>query len=55
MDINWAPGHSSIDGNDEADRLAKEAAQEVSTFNEGNNSKLIEDVKLARHAHTMTQ
>ena len=56
VDINWAPGHSSITGNDEGDRLAKEAAQEASTFfNERNNSTSIADVKLASHTHTMTQ
>ena len=56
VDINWAPGHSSITGNDEADRLAKEAAQEASTFfNERNNSTLIADAKLASHTHIMTQ
>ena len=55
MNINWAPGHSSIAGNDEADRLAKDAAQEASTFNEGNNSTSIADVRLASHTHTITQ
>ena len=54
VDINWAPGHSSIAGNEEANRLAKEAAHEASTFPEGSKSTSMADVKLASHVHIMT-
>ena len=54
MDINWAPGHSSIAENEEADRLAKEAAQEACTFKEGSTSTSMADVKQASHTHIMT-
>ena len=31
LDIVWTPGHADIAGNEIADRLGKEAAQEVKT------------------------
>ena len=39
---------------DEANKLAKEAAQEASTFNKGNSSTSMADVKFASHTQTMT-
>ena len=54
VDINWAPGHSSIAANEEADRLAKEAAQKASTFKEGSSSTSMADVRQASHTHIMT-
>ena len=54
VDINWAPGNSSIVGNEEADRLEKEVANDGSTFPEGSKSTSMADVKLASHTHIMT-
>ena len=36
---------------DEADRLAKEASQEASTFNKGNSSTSMADVKIASNRY----
>ena len=54
VDINWAPRHSFIAGNEEADMLAKEAAHEASTFKEGSGSTSMADVKLASHTYIMS-
>ena len=34
MEISWTPGHADIKGNDQADRLAKEAAHEAKEMSE---------------------
>ena len=35
--INWTPGHTDVEGNEVADRLAKEAAQEAKELSEESN------------------
>ena len=54
MDISWAPGHTDIAGNEEADRRAKEAATEASKFKEGSSSTSMAEVNLASTQHIMS-
>jgi len=45
--VAWTPGHADIAGNEQADKLAKEAAQEATTLNTSFNIITINDVKQA--------
>ena len=54
VEISWAPGHSSIAGNEEADQLAKEAAQEASLFTDERKTTSICDIKAASQTHTLS-
>ena len=49
VEISWTPGHADIKGNDQADRLAKEAAQEAKEMSESELPSAITlcDVKMA--------
>ena len=49
MEISWTPGHADIKGNDQADRLAKEAAQEAKEMAESElpSAMTLCDVKMA--------
>ena len=40
VEIDWTPGHSSIAGNEVADRLAKEATEETSKLPEEKKNNL---------------
>ena len=33
MSVQWTPGHADIEGNEIADKMAKEAAKEAETLN----------------------
>ena len=50
VDIRWTPGHAEIQGNEEADRLAKEA----SSMNEEDGTISHAEFKQAAKAHSMT-
>ena len=45
IDIVWTPGHSDVEGNDVADRLAKEAAMEAKELEEETSVVTIQDIK----------
>ena len=47
VELAWTPGHSSIRGNELADRLAKEGAKEAETMEEKSPITTLEDVKTA--------
>ena len=47
VEISWTPGHSSIAGNDVADRLAKQAAKEASSQPEEMRNTSLQDVRQA--------
>ena len=47
MEISWTPWHADIKGNDQADRLAKEAAQEAKEMSELPSAITLCDVKMA--------
>ena len=48
LEIVWTPGHSEVQGNDVADRLAKEAAMEAKELGEETSIVTVQDIK--RHA-----
>ena len=48
IDIVWTPGHSDVDGNDVADRLAKEPAMEAEELEEETSVVTVQDIK--KHA-----
>ena len=48
IDIVWTPGHSDVEGNDVADRLAKEAAMEAKELEVETSVVTVQDIK--KHA-----
>ncbi|CAG2227763.1 RNASEH1 [Mytilus edulis] len=50
--ISWTPGHANIAGNDEADILAKTAAEEAKELPTENNVITLQDVKQAAYKST---
>ncbi|CAG2245647.1 unnamed protein product [Mytilus edulis] len=51
--ILWTPGHANIQGNDEADLLAKQAAEEATQLLPKNNIITLQDVKQGAHKSVM--
>ncbi|XP_063442764.1 ribonuclease H-like [Mytilus trossulus] len=50
--VSWTPGHANIAGNDEADILAKTAAEEAKELPPENNVITLQDVKQAAYKST---
>ena len=55
VEIDWTPGHSSIAGNEVADKLAKEAAEEASKFPEEKRIISQPEIKLASNQYITAQ
>ena len=53
LEIVWTPGHSEVQDNDVADRLAKEAAMEAKELGEETSVITVQDIK--RHARVSTR
>jgi hypothetical protein len=52
--IHWTPGHANVNGNEIADRLAKEAAKEAEqNQSDTHNTRTKQDVKKAARDHIM--
>ena len=52
--IHWTPGHANVNGNEIADRLAKEAANEAEqNQSDTHNTITKQDVKKAARDHIM--
>jgi ribonuclease HI len=50
--IHWTPGHANVNGNEIADRLAKEAAKEAEqNQSDSHNTITKQDVKKAARDH----
>ena len=47
VNISWTPGHANIKGNEEADRLAKEASCEAATMKSDTDVVTMADIKQA--------
>ena len=47
VDISWTPGHANLKGNEEADRLAKEASCEAATMKSDTDVVIMADIKQA--------
>ena len=43
----WTPGHADIQGNEDADRLAKEAAKEAQNLDQNTSVLTNQDIKKA--------
>ena len=53
IEIVWTPGHSEVEGNEVADRLAKEAAVEAKAMEEETSVVTVQDIK--RYARASIQ
>ena len=53
IEIVWTPGHSEVEGNEVADRLAKETAVEAKDLEEETSVVTVQDIK--RHARASIQ
>ena len=53
LEIVWTPGHNEVEGNEVADRLAKEAAVEAKALEEETSVVTVQDIK--RHARASIQ
>ena len=52
MKMHWTPGHANVNGNEIADRLAKEAAKEAEqNQSDTHNTITKQDVKKAARDH----
>ena len=54
VDIRWTPGHAEIQGNEEADRLAKEASKEAESMTEEDRTVSQAEFRQAAKAHSLT-
>ena len=54
VDIRWTPGHAEIQGNEEADRLAKEASKEAESMTEEDRTVSQAEFRQAAKAHSFT-
>ena len=50
ISLHWSPGHSDITGNEMADKLVKETAQQAKDLGEVSSITTLEDVKTATGA-----
>ena len=48
VDISWTPGHANIKGNEEADRLAKEASCEAAAMTSDTDEVTMTDIKQSK-------
>ena len=54
IDIKWTTGHAEIKGNEEADRLAKEASKEAESMTDEDKTVSQAKFKQAAKAHSLT-